>query len=283
MTAAIAQMFAGGGPLNEETVFDIEFTDEHVADGVCCQVQFSFTPLGGNDAIGVDWGDGTKQDWPKAQTLLAHNWDARGRYRVRFDRRLKWFRFTTAYAIDAATRRIRATVRPLVYPLQWGDFVESANGTYCGWRGVRGTVPKWGRSMKDAFCCYQYCEGLTGGFPKWGPSFTDCTGVYDGCTGMGGALPPWPKAMTACDQCYKNTLAEGTIPAWPANVASGRSCYEGCARLMGAWTDDPLLLMPETMNGQEGYVTDHDDVVKGTGDALRALFYEDWGGTKIRE
>ena len=141
MTAAIAQMFAGGGPLNEDTVFDIEFTDEHVADGVYCQVQFSFTPLGGNDAIGVDWGDGTKQDWPKAQTLLAHNWDARGRYRVRFDRRLKWFRFTTAYAIDAATRRIRATVRPLVYPLQWGDFVESANGTYCGWRGVRGLLP----------------------------------------------------------------------------------------------------------------------------------------------
>ena len=198
MTAAIAQMFAGGGPLNEDTVFDIEFTDEHVADGVYCQVQFSVTPLGGNDAIGVDWGDGTKQDWPKAQTLLAHNWDARGRYRVRFDRRLKWFRFTTAYAIDAATRRIRATVRPLVYPLQWGDFVESANGTYCGWRGVRGTVP------------------------KWGPSFTDCTGVYDGCTGLGGAIPAWPKAMTACDQCYQNTLAEGTIPAWPANVASGR-------------------------------------------------------------
>ena len=36
MTAAIAQMFAGGGPLNEDTVFDIEFTDEHVADGGPC-------------------------------------------------------------------------------------------------------------------------------------------------------------------------------------------------------------------------------------------------------
>ncbi len=282
MTTVIAQMFSGS-PVNEETIFDIEFTEEHIVDGVYCQVQFNFTPLDGNDAIGVDWGDGTTQEWPKAQTLLAHNWDVRGRYRVRFDRRLKWFRFTTAYAIDAATRRIRATVRPYVTPVQWGDYVESAKGTYCGWRGVRGTVPKWGRSMKDAFCCYQYCENLTGGFPKWGPSFTDCTGVYDGCTGLGGAIPAWPKAMTACDQCYKNTLAEGTIPAWPANVASGRSCYEGCARLMGAWTDDPLLLMPETMSGQEGYVTDHDDVVKGTGETLRALFYEDWGGTKVRE
>ncbi len=272
MTTLIAQMFAGS-PLNEETVFDIEFTDEHIVDGVYCQVQFSFTPLDGNDAIGVDWGDGIWRDWPKTQTLLAHNWDTRGRYRVRFDRRLKWFRFTTAYAIDATTGRVRATVRPLVYPLQWGDYVESGKGTYCGWRGVRGTVPKWGRSMKDAFCCYQYCENLTGGFPKWGPSFTDCTGVYDGCTGLAGAIPAWPKAMTACDQCYQNTLAEGTIPM----------CYKGCAGLTGAWTDDPLLLMPETMNGQEGLVTDHDDVVKGTGETLRALFYEDWGGTKVRE
>ena len=106
MTTLIAQMFAGS-PVNEETVFDIEFTDEHIVDGVYCQVQFSFTPLEGNDAIGVDWGDGIWRDWPKTQTLLAHNWDARGRYRVRFDRRLKWFRFTTAYAIDATTGRVR--------------------------------------------------------------------------------------------------------------------------------------------------------------------------------
>ena len=283
MTAVMAQMFAGREPLNEETAFDIEFTDEHIVDGIYCQVQFEITPRAGFDAVGVDWGDGTKQDWPKASRTMAHNWSARGRYRVRLDRRLKWFRFTTAYAIYTGTSNVRAVVRPYVEPVAWGDFVESAQGTYCGWRGLRGKVPKWGKSITTAFCCYQGGTNLTGGFPKWGPSFTDCTGVYDGCSGLGGTLPPWPKEMAKCDQCYQNTLAEGAIPAWPANVESGRMCYKGCAALVGAWTDDPLLLMPETMNGQEGYVTDHDDVVSGTGEALRALFYEDWGGTKIRE
>ena len=87
MTAVMAQMFAGREPLNEETAFDIEFTDEHIADGIYCQVQFEITPRAGFDAVGVDWGDGTKQDWPKASRTMAHNWSARGRYRVRFDSR----------------------------------------------------------------------------------------------------------------------------------------------------------------------------------------------------
>ena len=154
MTTLIAQMFAGS-PVNEETVFDIEFTDEHIVDGVYCQVQFSFTPLEGNDAIGVDWGDGTKQDWPKASRTMAHNWSARGRYRVRFDKRLRWFRLTTAYAIYTGTSNVRAVVRPYVEPIMWGDFVESAQGTYCGWtgtregRGIRGGIIPWGKSIQS--------------------------------------------------------------------------------------------------------------------------------------
>ena len=32
----------------------------------------------------------------------------------------------------------------------------------------------------------------------------------------------------------------------------------------------------------EPLVTDNDDVVKDSGDALRALFYEDWGGTRVK-
>lgn len=281
MMAALMQMF-GNVQLNEDTVFDIEFTDEHLNDEVYCQVQFSFTPLPGNDAIGVDWGDGSKQDWPKTWTLLAHNWDVKGRYRVKFDRRLKWFRFTEAYAINKESGNIRAIVRPYVYPVQWGDFVESAKGTFCAWRGVRGNIIPWGKSMKDAFCCYQYCANISGGFPKWGPSFTDCTGVYDGCTGLGGTIPPWPKNATTCNQCYQGTGASGTIPAWPEAMTSARMCYKGCTGLTGAWTDDPELLMPERMNGQEGMVTDHDEVVKDASDTLRALFYEDWGGTRER-
>ena len=282
MMAALMHMFSGTPSMKEETIFDIEFTEEHIIDGVYCQVQFNFTPLPGNDSIGVDWGDGTAQDWPKTQTLLAHNWEAQGRYRVKFDRRLKWFRFMDAYAIDKATGRVRAVVRPCVYPVQWGDFVESAKGTYCGWRGVKGPIIPWGRSMKDAYCCYQYCANVTGGFPKWGPSFTDCTGVYDTCPGLSGPIPPWPENATASDQCYKGTGATGVIPAWPETMTSARMCYQGCTGLTGAWTEDPVLLMPDRMNGQEGKVTDHDDVVLDAGEQLRALFYEDWGGTKAR-
>ena len=215
--------------------------------------------------------------------MLAHNWEARGRYRVKFDRRLKWFRFTEAYAIDKESGRVRAIVRPLVYPIQWGDYVESAQATYCGWRGVTGRVIPWGKSIKTTFCCYERCANITGPFPKWGPSVTDCTGTYQYSSGLAGPVPPWPKNATAGDQCYLGTGATGIIPAWPETMTSARMCYQGCTGLTGAWTDDPVLLMPESMNGQQGAVTDHDGVVAGAGEGLRSLFYEDWGGTKIRE
>ena len=136
--------------------------------------------------------------------------------------------------------------------------------------------------MKDAFCCYQYCTNVTGSFPKWGPSFTDCTGVYDGCTGLSGPIPAWPKNMVKCDQCYQKTGASGTIPAWPESLTSARSCYKECAGLTGAWTEDPVLLMPDATDWHEGMITGHDDVVTGAGEGVRALFYEDWGGTKVR-
>ncbi|MBQ3747299.1 MAG: hypothetical protein II863_07795, partial [Kiritimatiellae bacterium] len=99
---------------------------------------------------------------------------------------------------------------------------------------------------------------------------------------LGGRIPPWPKDGESCDQCYLGTGATGLIPAWPETMTSARMCYQDCKSLTGAWTDDPVLLMPESMNGQQGAVTDHDDVVKDASDALRALFYEEWGGTRTR-
>ena len=282
MIAAIMQAFSAPEEWKEETIFDIEFTEAHIPDGAYCQVQFNFSALDGSDSIGIDWGDGTTQEWPKSQTLLAHNWETLGRYRVRFDRRLKWFRFTDAYALDKATGGYRGVVRPFVYPIQWGDWVESAQGTYCGWSGVRGRVIPWGKSIKTTYCCYERCANITGPFPKWGPSVTDCTGTYQYASGLEGPVPPWPKNATTGSQCYLNTGAAGTIPAWPETMTAARMCYQGCTGLTGAWTDDPVLLMPDRMNGQEGRVTDHDDVVKDAGESLRALFYEDWGGTKVR-
>ena len=284
MIAAMMQMF--DNPLKEETIFDISFEDWEIREGGYCQVQFYQTPRDGFDAIGVDWGDGTVQEWPKSRYNMAHNWTKPGRYRVKFDKRLKWFRFTECWTVTSDNKILVS--RPAVFPIQWGDFVESAQGTFCAWNnsehggGVQGPVIPWGKSIKSVFCCYQFCVNITGGFPKWGPSVTDCTGAFDGCTGLGGAIPPWPKNATECDQCYQNTGATGIIPAWPETMESVRMCYKGCKSIEGAWTDDPELLMPPTINHTEGMVTAHDEVVTDASDALRALFYEDWGGTRTR-
>ena len=284
MIAAMMQMFAVE-PMKDETIFDIEFDEVEIPEGGQCQVQFYITPHDGYDAVGVDWGDGTVQDWPESQYTMWHNWTTPGRYRVKFDRRLSWFRFTECWT--SANGRTYAS-RPLLRPIQWGDFVESAQGTYCGWngtregRGIRGSVIPWGKSIKSTYCCYERDSNLTGAFPKWGPNVTDCTGTYQYCSGMTGPIPEWPAKATSGSSCYLGTGATGIIPAWPETMTKARMCYQDCAGLTGAWTSDPLLLMPDRMNGQQGMVTDHDYVVMGAGEGLRALFYEDWGGTKVR-
>ena len=269
-------------PWKEETIFDISFEDWEIQGGYC-QVQFYQTPRDGFDAIGVDWGDGMVQDWPKSRYTMYHNWTQAGRYRVRFDKRLKWYRFTECFTVTSDGRSLVS--RPAVFPVQWGDWVESAKGTFCAWNnsdhgGVQGRVIPWGKSLRDTFCCYQFCTDITGSFPKWGPSVTDCTGTFDGCKGLSGTIPPWPKNATSGSQCYQNTNVTGIIPAWPETMTSARMCYKGCTALTGAWTTEAELLMPERMNGQEGYVTDHDEVVADASDALRLLFNSDWGGTR---
>ena len=283
MTAALMQMFSAGTP-KVDTVFDLDFDEVDIPEGAFFQVQFNISPRDGFDAVGVDWGDGNVQDWPRSQYTMYHNWSSPGRYRVRLDGRLRWFRFTSSYSVVNGRSR---SARPLVRPVQWGDFVESAEGTYCGLsgtregRGIQGVAIPWGRSIRNTNCCYQGATGLVGPFPKWGPSVTVCDGTYQ-YSGLGGNIPPWPKNAVSCDQCYMNTGASGAIPAWPATMESARRCYMDCANLDAAWTDDPELLMPATINRAEGAVTGHDDVVKGTGESLRALFYEEWGGTRER-
>lgn len=284
MMASMMQMF--DSPMREETIFDISFEDWEVPEGGYCQVQFYQVPRDGFDSIGVDWGDGTAQDWPRDRYNMTHSWTKKGRYRVRLDKRLKWFRFSECLTVTSENKALIS--RPAVFPIQWGDYVESAEGTFCGWNdkvhgGVQGPVIEWGKSMKSVYCCYQFCLGVTGAFPKWGPSVTDCTGAFDGCTGLGGTIPPWPRNATKCSQCFQNTGAAGVIPAWLATMTSARKCFLGCKGLTGAWTNEPALLMPKRMNGQQGMVTDHDDVVADASEAVRALFYEDWGGTRARE
>ncbi len=283
MIAAIMQMFDCA--MKEETIFDIVFEDWEIRENYC-QVQFYQTPLDGFDAIGVDWGDGTVQEWPKSRYTMYHNWSAPGRYRVKFDRRLKWFRFTECFTVTPDGRSLVS--RPAVFPVQWGDFVESAQGTFGAWNnadhgGVQGRVIPWGKSIKSTFCCYQFCTDIEGPFPKWGPSVTDCTGTFDGCTGLVGPVPPWPKNASSGTQCYQKTGATGLIPAWPETMTEASRCYQGCTELTGAWTDDPELLMPTQIDKDKDGLCAHLDVVTDASDAVRRLFNADWGGTRDLE
>ena len=280
-TSTMMQMFMDA-PRSLETIIDIEFDEIEIPEGAKCQVQFYITPRTGFDAVGVDWGDGTAQDWPKSQYTMWHNWDAPGRYRVKFDERLKWFRFTEAWSFNSERT---AVSRPAVYPIVWGDYVESAQGTFSGWggsregRGVRNVIP-WGRSIRTTYCCYEACRQITGPFPKWGPSVTVCTGTFQNCINMTGPIPAWPATATHCNQCYWNTGATGNIPAWPSLMKSVSRCYKECKGLTGAWTDVEGLLMSEWIDKDEDGLSAHLDVVTDASDKLRALFNSDWGGTR---
>ncbi len=272
--------------VNEDTILEIEFDDTEIVEGSFCQLQFEMKPLDGEDAIGVDWGDGTVQDWPRSEFRMNHSWTAPGLYTVRFDRRLKWFRFTGGYTVLGSRM---AQARPLARILQWGDFVEDASGAFCNWtgtregRGIQGKVPEWGKSIKDTSCCFQGCVLMTGGFPKWGPEVTDCAATYDTCRGLSGPLPPWPRNATDASQCFQATGATGKIPAWPAAMTAASRCYQNCTGLTGAWTEDPAALMPKNAATGSDAIVQHWDVVTGAGEALRALFDEDWGGTRDLE
>ncbi len=282
MTAALMHMF-DATPVSWSTAFEMELDEVDVPDGGFFQLQFEATPLDGSTAFGVDWGDGKTEDWPKTSYKMAHSWTKTGTYRVVFDRRLRWFRLTAGYGVEAGGSGAHST-KPLMRMLRWGEFVESAKGTFCGWTGTRegrglvGEVPKWGRSLKDAICCYQGCLNITGGFPEWPERMADCTAAFDTCRGLGGPLPDWPPLMARCDQCYQETGATGLVPPWPEGVRSASRCYRGCRDLTGARVTSPELLMPDSIEEDE-FVTGHDDVVTDAGEGLRALFKESWGGT----
>ena len=226
--AAMMQMFAGE-PLKDNTVFDLDFDEIEVPEGGYCQIQFYITPRAGFDAVGVDWGDGTVQDWPKSQYTMYHNWTAPGHYRVRLDKRLKWFRFTNCWTVKDGRSY---SARPLLRPVQWGDFVESAQGTYCGMtgsregRGIQGGIIPWGKSIKSTFCCYERNPNLVGPIPKWGPSVTECDGTYQYCSGIDEESDPVFKKWR--DEGYSiglgksaNVTSNGVAIGWNSSAGAG--------------------------------------------------------------
>ncbi len=252
-------------PLNPDSVFEIEFVDYEIKDGYC-QIQLQVTKRTGFDTFTVDWGDGTVST--QSNYLAWHNYTAKGRYTVRINHAAKWWRLWECYTVDSK-RKVYVS-RPQIFPRCWSDYLESAQGTYCGWSdsdhgGVQGKVIPWGKSLTSVFCCWQFCFDLRGGFPAWTPNIVDATGAFDRCTGLSGKIPKWGRNITSvcqtfCDcpgvqgrfpkwpkkcvefgSCFKNaTGMHGPIPEWPENASDLNACFEGCTGATGiipAWPE----------------------------------------------
>ena len=110
-------------------------------------------------------------------------------------------------------------------------------------------------------------------------AFGGVNGGFQQCRGLRNDkwLPRWPTSLTSANSTFSGctSLAATSLPAWPTSLTSADSTYKGCTGLTGAWTSDPAELMPTN-------ITSHDNCVSGASDALRALFYSDWGGTRTK-
>lgn len=326
MVVAKCQLY-GVKPFSKETVFDIEFVPYEIRDGYC-QLQLQVTRREGFDHYTIDWGDGTIQQ--RNDYRAFHNYTKAGKFTVRIGYEVRWWRLDSCYTVEADNTVLIS--RPRITPKCWSDYLESCEGTYCGWSnsdhgGVVGRIIDWGRSITSTYCCYQFCFDVTGGFAPWTDMITDACGTYDRCTGLAGRIPKWGKniervSQCFCDcpgvhgsfikwpgrcvefnSCFKNATgmygsipewpntatqlsavyegcigAIGIIPPWPDGVRSLSRCYFGCSGLTGAWTDDPVLLMPEEKL-QDGWMNRSYEVVTGCADSLRSLFWDkEWGG-----
>lgn len=240
MTAARCQVL-GYRPVEPESVFDIEIVDYEVADGYC-QLQMRAARRDGCESYTVDWGDGTRAE--QSDYVLWHNYAKPGRYTVRLGRNLKWWRLWDCHTVTAANRILLS--RPAIFPKCWSDWLESCEGTYCGWSdshhgGVQGEVIPWGRSVATTFCCYQFCFDLRGGFAPWTPMVVDATGTYDRCRGLSGRVPKWGENITKVAQCYCDCPgARGKFLPWPSRCTDFMSCYANATGMYGeipAWPD----------------------------------------------
>ena len=218
----------------EDTSFDIAFVDYEIRDSYC-QLQLHMTRFPEYESVTVDWGDGTVEEW--TDYLVWHNYRAVGRFTIRIGRQAKWFRLWDCYTVTTDRRVL--TSRPQMWLNHWSDYLESCEGSFCGWSdpdhgGLCGTLPRWGWSTKDTFCCFQFCFDITGGFPEWTPNIVDATGTFDRCTGLAGEIPRWGENITDVSQCFCDCPgATGTIPPWPRNCVGFNSCYKGCTGLVG--------------------------------------------------
>ena len=160
----------------------------------------------------------------------------------------------------------------------WPTSLTSANYTYSGCTGLTGAPADWSNctALTSIESVYNGCSKLTGEIPAFPPNVKNVNRAYQKCVGLYGDAPEWPDTVTTAHDTFWNTKVSGLIKKWGAAMVTATWTYENCKYLTGAWTDDPAELMPTN-------ITSHDSCVSGASDALRALFYSDWGGTRTKE
>ena len=147
-------------------------------------------------------------------------------------------------------------------------------------------IPDWPDSCEYIGSVFRNCQKMAlTKLPEWPKSLkkicdhsSEWYGVYWRCYAIkADKIPEWPEGLTSANGVYSGCRGiTGKIPKWPANATQMSWTYNGCSLLTGAWTSDPAELMPTN-------ITSHGGCVSGASDALRALFYSDWGGTRTKE
>ena len=224
----------GSRPLNLYSVFDFEIADYEIQGGFC-QLQLDVAAYISNGEYTVDWGDGTIDKLTHYRAW--HDFTKAGRYRIRIGPEVKQWRLWECYTRTSEPRTLIS--RPAIFPICWGDFLESCKGTYCGWTnpdhgGVQGKIIPWGRSIKSTFCCYQFCRDVTGAFPPWTETIEDASATYDGCTNLRGPIPKWGRNIKEVAQCFCNCPGVyGRFPKWPPGCWEFSSCFKNATGMHG--------------------------------------------------
>ena len=216
------------------TEIGLEIADFEVGDG-CCELQIQVgRRSGGFPCVTIDWGDGRIES--QTTYLAKHEYAKAGRYFVRIGPEARWFRVWDCYAVSKDGRR-RLVCRPRMRLYRWSDWLDSAEGSFCGWSdpthgGLTGPVPRWGRSMTNTRCCYEACMDIEGGFPEWTDAITDATGTFQDSS-LSGPVPRWGENVAKASFCYSNCNVRGRFPAWPSGCTECASCYRNARGLTG--------------------------------------------------
>lgn len=238
MNAARCQFF-GLRPVADTTVVDVTIEEDEI-DGGRCELHIDLKRRAGMSFVTMDWGDGTVE--AVGGFSPAHSYTRPGVFTLRIGSEAKWFRVMACYTFDGSGKRWIS--RPRMMLRRWGDWIESAEGSFCGWSnsrhgGLVGRVPPWGRSTSTTRCCYEACTDIEGAFPEWTDAVADATGTFQESS-LSGRVPRWGANITLARYCYSNCPgASGPVPAWPAGCTEFAVCYRNCAALTGAVPEWP--------------------------------------------